>query len=100
VNGRAGVALGLFGSLREALKAVFQYEADRVHVFAVCSHPRDDVVVFREQVGRLVVADGRVECTLQRIKATWSTETEALIHRRLPVDSVPFTTSRRRHDIK
>ena len=60
VNGRAGMALGLFASLREALNAVFRFEADGIHVFAVCTHPRDDVVVFREQMGRLADADGRI----------------------------------------
>jgi hypothetical protein len=69
VNGRAGVALGSFGNLREALKAVFRYEADGVHVFAVCCHPRDDIVVFREQMGRLADVDGRIEHVLQRTEA-------------------------------
>jgi hypothetical protein len=60
VNGRAGAELGLFVSLRDALGAVFRYEADGVHVFAVCSHPTNDIVLFREQVTRIVDADGRI----------------------------------------
>ncbi len=38
---------------------MFGYEIVGVHVFAICSHPGDDIVVFREQVGRLADADGR-----------------------------------------
>ena len=67
VNGRAGVTLGLFGSLREALRGTFRYEAAGLHVFAVCGHPGNEVVVFREQVMapvRLVVfGDGDITGT-------------------------------------
>jgi hypothetical protein len=94
VHGRAGVALGLFGSLREALNAVFCFEADDVHVFAVCRHPNDDVIVFREQVGRLADANGRIGRESRRSSAAWPTKTAASIRRRLPAERAPFTTSR------
>jgi hypothetical protein len=83
VNGRAGAELALFGSLREALKAVFRYEADRIHVFAVC-HRGDDVVVFREQVERLADADGRIEPEFLPSEAAWPTLMGAAIHRQVP----------------
>jgi hypothetical protein len=74
VNGRAAAVLGLFGSLREALRAVFGFEAAGVNVFAVCRHPRDEIVVFREQVERLAdadarIADARIERVLHRSEA-------------------------------
>jgi hypothetical protein len=94
VNGRAGVALGSYGSLREALRAVFRYEADGVHVFAVCRHPRDDIVVFREQVGRLADADDGIGDALRRTEAAWSAATGAPMHRRVPADSVLAARSR------
>ena len=72
VHGRAGAVLGLCGSLREALKAVFQYEATGVHVFAISSHPRADVVVFREQAERVADADGRIERPMRRNGAAGS----------------------------
>jgi hypothetical protein len=71
VNGRAGAVLALFGSLRDALTAVFRFEADGVHVFAVCRHPHEEVVVFREQVGRVADSDGRIERIVQHTKTTW-----------------------------
>jgi hypothetical protein len=69
VNGRAGVPLGTFGSLREALRAVFRNEAEGLPVFALCRHPQDDIVVFREQMERLAEADGRIGPVLQRTAA-------------------------------
>ena len=72
VHGRAGVELGLFASLREALRAVFQLEADGVHVFAVCRQPNEDVVVFREQMGRLGDVDGTSCLAPPRTRTGWS----------------------------
>jgi hypothetical protein len=69
VTGRAGAVLGLFASLREALRAVFGYEIVGVHVFAICSHPGDDIVVFREQVERLAEFDCSFGRALRRNKA-------------------------------
>jgi hypothetical protein len=58
VNGRAGVALGLMQSLRDTLRAVFEYEAVGHHVFAVCKHPGDEIILFREQIQRVAEAEG------------------------------------------
>lgn len=92
VHGRAGVGLGLFWSLRGALTAVFRFEAGGVQVFAVCRHPRDDVVVFREQVARLADADGTIGHEVQQAEAAWSTATGVVMHRRGTAGS--FTASR------
>jgi hypothetical protein len=69
VNGRAGVALGLRQSLREALRAVLEHEAGGYHVFAVCAQPDDAIVIFREQVVRLAAQDGMITLDLSQRKA-------------------------------
>ena len=58
VNGRAGCVLGTSHSLRDALQAVFQYEAASHHVFAVCRQPGDAIIIFREQIERIAKMDG------------------------------------------
>jgi hypothetical protein len=57
VTGRAGASLGKLRSLRNALRAVFGYEAVGHNVFAVCSHPGGHIIIFREQMLRIVAAD-------------------------------------------
>lgn len=57
VTGRAGSTLGLLHSLRDALRAVFGYEAAGHHIFAVCSQPGDAIIVFREQMMRIVTSN-------------------------------------------
>lgn len=86
VNGRAGIALGVFGSLREALRAVFRFERDGVPVFAVCHRPADDVIVFREQVTRLADTDGKIAPALQPSERDRGSEIGASVPRRTPAD--------------
>ena len=81
VHGRAGVEIGLFASLREALRAVFRFEANGVHVFAVCRQPDEDVVVFREQVGRLADVDGTVCVAPQPARRAWPVANDVHRHR-------------------
>lgn len=56
INGRGGVSLGSLHNLREALCAVFGYEALKWPVFAVCAQPGDAIIIFREQVARIAEA--------------------------------------------
>jgi len=56
VNGRAGCVLGSSRSLRDALRSAFVLEAAGFHVFAICQQPRDAIIVFREQMGRVAEA--------------------------------------------
>jgi hypothetical protein len=81
VHGRGGVELGLFASLREALRAVFRLEANGVHVFAVCRQPDEDVVVFREQMERLADADGTFYVAPQPARHVWPAASDVHRHR-------------------
>jgi hypothetical protein len=65
VNGRGGIALGLFHCLRDALRAVFRYDAAGHHVFAVCIQPGEAIIIFREQMVR-VTSSGDIEPELPR----------------------------------
>jgi hypothetical protein len=58
VNGRAGCVLSIAYTLRDAIRGVFDHEASGKHVFAVCRHPGNEIILFREQVERVAVADG------------------------------------------
>jgi hypothetical protein len=58
VNGRAGCVLSVAYTLRDAIRGVFDHEASGKHVFAVCRQPGNEIILFREQVERVAVADG------------------------------------------
>jgi hypothetical protein len=58
VNGRGGIALARYHSLRDAVRAVRDYEAAGHHVFAVCKQPGDAIVLFREQIERIAMSVG------------------------------------------
>jgi hypothetical protein len=58
VNGRGGIALGMFRCLRDALRAVFRYELAGHHVLAVCSKPGEAIIIFREQMARVTSSGG------------------------------------------
>jgi hypothetical protein len=66
VNGRAGCVLGTLPSLREALRAVFEYEATGQPIFAICRQPGDAIILFREQIARLAAADAITTLGLRR----------------------------------
>jgi hypothetical protein len=58
VNGRAGCTLSIAYTLRDAIRSVFDHEANGKHVFAVCRQPGNEIILFREQVERVAVAEG------------------------------------------